>query len=83
MITVAVVYFFLVFTTATPPTPPSAAALAPKHEITNGMWNDTKVLISNKNYVLILIIFTLIYTVYAGLGFIIDPLLTPYNYSSV
>jgi hypothetical protein len=77
----AVIYFFIVFTSATPPTPPSAAALAPKHEITNGMWNDTKVLMCNKNYILILIIFTLIYTIYAGLGFIIAPLLTPYNYT--
>lgn len=42
------------------------------------MLNDTRTLMKNLNYVLVLGIFTLIYTIYAGLGFVLSPLLDPY-----
>lgn len=81
MITLAVIYFFVVFRTDKPPTPPSAAGTVKKEALTEGMLKDTFKLMKNVNYVLVLAIFTLIYTIYAGLGFVISPLFAPYEYS--
>lgn len=53
-----------------------------KKEITSGMLKDTWVLMRNLNYMLILGIFTLIYIIYAGLGFVINPLLGGFGYTS-
>ena len=75
MITLSVIYFFIVFRTSRPPFPPSLAALAKNEDITKGMIKDTWKLLQNRNYMIILVIFTLLYTVYAGLGFVINPLL--------
>jgi nitrate/nitrite transporter NarK len=80
MITFVVLFFFLAFRQDKPPSPPSAAALVKREDITKGMWNDTKTLASNFNFMLVLAIFAMVYTVYAALGFVIDPLLVPFNY---
>jgi MFS transporter, FLVCR family, feline leukemia virus subgroup C receptor-related protein len=80
MITVCVIFFFIVFRTK-PDTPPSAAAMAKQADITEGMCKDIAKLFLNVNYVLIFVIFSCMYTVYAGLGFVINPLLTPYGYT--
>jgi hypothetical protein len=82
MITLAVIYFFLVFRTDKPPSPPSAAGTVSHEALTEGMLKDTLKLAKNCNYVLILLIFTLIYTIYAGLGFVISPLFGSYTYTS-
>ena len=82
MITLAVLYFFAVVRTDKPPTPPSAAGTVSKQALTEGMARDTLKLAKNCNYLLILAIFTLIYTIYAGLGFVISPLFDAYTYTT-
>lgn len=81
-ITIACIYFFAAFRTDKPPQPPSAAALVNHKDITHGMWKDSIQLSKNLNYMLILMIFTLIYVIYAGLGFVINPLFEPFGYST-
>lgn len=44
------------------------------------MWNDTKILMKNRNYVLTTICFSFVYGVYAAIGFVISPLLDPLGY---
>ena len=80
MITIVVTYFFIVYRTSKPPTPPSQIATRNHDSITQGMWNDCKILMNNKNYMLILFIFSLIYSLYAGIGFVISPLLLAFDY---
>ena len=82
MITFFIIYFVAVFRKNTPPSPPSAAALVKHDDITKGMWKDTMVLVRNLNFMLVLGIFTLIYTIYSGLGFVINPLFLPFGYNS-
>lgn len=82
MITFCGVFMFAVFRHEKPPTIPSAAALVKHDDITHGMWSDTKTLFKNFNFVLVLLIFTFIYTVYSGLGFIINPLFIPFGYTT-
>ena len=82
MITVFIIFFFVAFRMNKPPTPPSAAALVEMKDITHGMWHDIIHLSKNLNYMLILGIFTLIYCVYAGLGFVINPLFLPFGYTT-
>lgn len=76
-ITVCVIFFFVVFRTSRPPTPPSPAATRNRGSISQGMWKDVKIIFRNKNYVLTMCIFTLIYSLYAGVGFVINPLFYP------
>jgi FLVCR family MFS transporter 7 len=47
------------------------------------MCNDLKILIQNRNYILIFFIFSLVYSLYAGVGFVINPLLIPFGYNEV
>lgn len=81
MITAFCIYFLVVMRQDKPDIPPSAAALVKKEDVTQGMWKDTKLLFKNGNFMLVLIIFTFIYTVYSGLGFIINPLFIPFGYT--
>ena len=82
MITLCVLYLIIVFRQEKPPSPPSIAAMVEKKDITSGMGKDLCVLLRNVNYMLILGIFTLIYIIYAGLGFVINPLFGGFGYSS-
>lgn len=79
---IGVLYFWFVFRTSRPPSPPSLAATRRKQSITQGMWKDTKILIANRNFVLVLVVFSLVYSIYAGIGFVINPLLVPLGYST-
>jgi len=83
LITAALIYSVLAFRTEKPPMPPSAAALVEKKDISDGMMKDMWTLIRNPNYMLILVQFMLIYCIYAGLGFIIDPLFEGFGFTSV
>lgn len=44
------------------------------------MCNDMKILVGNKNFMLVLVCFSLVYSVYAAFGFVINPLLEPIGY---
>lgn len=76
------IYFWIVFRTSKPPAPPSLAATRRQQSITQGMCNDFKILMMNRNFVLLTMIFALLYAQYAGFGFILNYLLTPLHYSS-
>lgn len=80
--TVGVLYFWVVFRTSRPPSPPSLAATRRKQSITQGMWKDTKILFANRNFMLVLFVFSLVYSIYAGIGFVINPLLGPLGYTT-
>ena len=81
MITFAVIYFFIVFKKSRPPTPPSPAATRRKESITQGMCKDFAILFTNVNFLLISAIYALMYTIYAGLGFVVGSLFAPFLYS--
>lgn len=59
--TLGCIYFWVVFRTSKPPTPPSLAATRRMQSITQGMCNDFKILMKNRNFVLLTIIFALLY----------------------
>jgi len=46
------------------------------------MYKDLRILSKNKNFLLVLISFTLIYSIYGAIGFLISPLLGPLNYGT-
>ena len=46
------------------------------------MCNDLRILSKNKNFLLVLISFTLIYSIYGAIGFLINPLLKPLGYGT-
>jgi len=78
----ACIYFWVVFRTSRPPSVPSLAATRRKTSITKGLWNDFAILMKNKNFLLVLTSFTLNYSIYALIGFLINPLLTPLGYDT-
>ena len=80
--TIGVLYFWVVFRTSRPPSPPSLAATRRKQSITQGMWKDTQILIANRNFLLVLGCFSMVYSIYAGIGFVINPLLIPLGYGT-
>jgi ABC-type thiamin/hydroxymethylpyrimidine transport system permease subunit len=45
------------------------------------MWNDTKILAANRNFVHILISFGLIYAIYGTFGFVMSNLMEPFGYT--
>jgi MFS family permease len=45
------------------------------------MWYDTKVLFANRNFVLVLLSFSLVYAIYGTFGFVLNNLLEPFNYT--
>ena len=74
------IYFWIVFRKSRPDLPPSLAATRRKTSITQGMWNDVKILAGNKSFVLLLICFMLIYSVFGTFGFVLSPLVGAYGY---
>jgi len=80
MTTLMCAYFWVVFRTSRPETPPSLAATRRQASITQGMCNDMKILFGNRNYLLVLVCFSLVYSVYGAFGFVINPLLEPVGY---
>lgn len=46
------------------------------------MWNDTKILMRNKNFLFLAISFTLVYSVYNCIGNTLNFLMTPLGYGS-
>lgn len=81
MISVAAVYFFIVFKKSKPPSPPSPAATRRKESITQGMCKDFTILFTNVNFLLVSAIYALMYTVYAAMGFVVGSLFGPFDYS--
>lgn len=81
-ITFMAIYFFVFFRTSAPPTPPSFAAMRNHTSITQGMWEDFKILMRNRNFVMVLIAFMCIFSIYSGIGAILPFLWAP-NLDSV
>ena len=46
------------------------------------MCKDLRILSKNKNFLLVLTSFTLIYSIYGAIGFLINPLLIPLNHGT-
>jgi len=80
IVTLSLVYFFVVFRNSKPPTPPSKVAMRNRESVSKGMWQDTKDLLSNTNYLLVTLVFTLMYCVYAAFGFFVSEILAPFGY---
>jgi FLVCR family feline leukemia virus subgroup C receptor-related protein len=84
MITLAVAFYFIVFRTSRPPTPPSYAATRNHTSITQGLVKDTKLLLKNTNYLLVVLIFSLMYCIYAEIGIQVAVLFYPFpQYNTV
>jgi len=82
MATIGCIYLWIVFRTSKPRSPPSLAATRRMQSITQGMWNDTKILMRNKNFLFLAISFTLVYSVYNCIGNTLNFLMTPLGYGS-
>lgn len=80
VITLLVVYFFVFFRASAPPTPPSFAAMRNHTSITQGMGEDFLILMKNRNFVLTLVAYTLIFCIYTGIGAILPFLWSPFNF---
>lgn len=78
LISICAVYFFVFFTASRPPTPPSYVAMRNHSSITQGLKADLGTLLSNKNYLLIMTVFSLMYCVYAGFGIFLDYIFSPF-----
>lgn len=74
--------WFLVFFRSAPPTPPSFVAMRNHSSITQGMWQDFKVLLNNRNYKLILGAFAFIFFSYNAIGVNLSLLFKPFGASS-
>lgn len=79
-ITVMVLYFFLFFRSSAPPTPPSFAAMRNRSSITQGMVEDFKILMRNRNFMLITICYMFVFSIYAGIGAILPLLFGPLGF---
>lgn len=79
-ITLLVIYFFAFFRMSSPPTPPSFAAMRNHTSITQGMGEDFLILMKNRNFVLLLICYILIFCIYTGIGGILPWLWSPFNF---
>jgi Na+/melibiose symporter-like transporter len=79
--TLLCVYFWIVFRKSRPDLPPSLAATRRKTSITQGMWNDTKIVASNKSFVFVTLCFMLNYSVFSSFGLVLSPLLSAYGYN--
>lgn len=64
-----------------PKLPPSQAAVSSSKEKYD-MKKDLNSLVTNKNYLLLVVVFGMLFGVYSTLGAIIDNLATSYKYSS-
>ena len=67
MNTFGALWFFIFFRNS-PPTPPSAVAMRNHSSITQGMGNDFRILLKNRNYMLILGSFSFIFFSYNAIG---------------
>lgn len=71
---------FLIFAIREKPEfPPSKIALQ-KVERRDGLWTTLKVLIKMKNYMLLVVVFTILFATYIALATVIDPLLEPFGF---
>ena len=72
IITACFLYFLVFFTSNTPPTPPSFAAMRNKTSITQGMKEDFKTLMRNRNFVYTMISYVLIFSIYSSFGVVVS-----------
>jgi len=77
MITVASV-FMIITIREKPKFPPSKIAFQKVHR--DSMWNTFKILIKMKNYMLLVVVFTILFATYIALATVIDPLLSPFGF---
>lgn len=77
MITVAFIYFMIVFRSE-PPSPPSTVACRNHDSITQGMVQDFKTMLTNKNFLWILLAYSLVFCIYSGMGIILSWLYAPF-----
>ena len=75
-------FFCVFFTKSAPKTPPSFAAMRNHSSITQGMVQDFKILISNKNFLWMALVYTLVFCVYSGLGIILALVFAPYGFNT-
>jgi len=71
IISACLLYFLVFFTKNIPPTPPSFAAMRNKTSITQGMKEDFKTLMRNRNFVYTMMCYVLIFTIYSSFGVVV------------
>jgi Na+/melibiose symporter-like transporter len=71
----------IIFFKESPKIPPSYASIS-KSKTKYSMKKDGLALLKNKNYILLVIVFSMLFGVYTTLGACIDDLASSYNYSN-
>lgn len=80
IITVVFLYFLAFFRTSTPPTPPSFAAMRNHTSITQGMVEDFKILMTNRNFLWVLWCYCFVFCIYSGIGVVLALLFSPMGF---
>lgn len=72
IITLCLLYFLVFFTRNNPPTPPSFCSMRNKTSITQGMREDFKILMRNRNFIYTLLSYVLIFCIYSSFGVVVS-----------